>query len=114
MESFAALAKNAVAKGWQVWLLGSDKDSSVANQIADIVGSKHCYSLAGKTSLQQVMHLLAQADRAVSNDSGLMHIAAALKKEVFSIWGNTIPEFGMYPYQTKFTILENKGLLFHL
>jgi heptosyltransferase-2 len=39
-----------------------------------------------------------------------MHIAAALKKEVYSIWGNTIPAFGMYPYRTKYHSLENKNL----
>ena len=45
-----------------------------------------------------------------THDTGLMHIAAALKKEVFTIWGNTIPLFGMYPYKTKFTIFENNQI----
>ncbi|MNL72090.1 hypothetical protein D3C87_1973440 [compost metagenome] len=45
-----------------------------------------------------------------SHDTGLMHVAAAFRKKVYSIWGNTIPEFGMYPYRTAFEKLEVKGL----
>lgn len=66
------------------------------------------YNACGKFNLNQSASLIRQAHYVFSHDTGLMHIAAALKKEVFSIWGNTIPEFGMYPYRTRFTILENK------
>jgi heptosyltransferase-2 len=45
-----------------------------------------------------------------THDTGLMHIAAAFRKKIYSIWGNTIPEFGMYPYRTNFIIYEKKGL----
>ena len=47
----------------------------------------------------------------ITHDTGLMHIAAVFNKPIVSIWGNTVPEFGMYPYQVdKSTILEVKGL----
>ena len=46
----------------------------------------------------------------VSHDTGLMHIAAAFGKEIFSVWGNTVPAFGMYPYRTEFRVLEVPGL----
>jgi ADP-heptose:LPS heptosyltransferase len=61
----------------------------------------------GKFNLNQSASLVRQANYVFTHDSGLMHIAAAFKKHIFSIWGNTIPSFGMYPYRTKFTVLEN-------
>ena len=68
------------------------------------------YNGCGKYNLNQSASLIRQANYVFSHDTGLMHIAAAFKKEIFSIWGNTIPEFGMYPYRTKFTVLENNKL----
>jgi ADP-heptose:LPS heptosyltransferase len=68
------------------------------------------YNACGKYNLNQSASLVKQSRYMFSHDTGLMHIAAALKKEVFSIWGNTIPSFGMYPYRTKFTVLENNKL----
>ena len=70
----------------------------------------HIYNGCGKININQSASLMKQATYVFSHDTGMMHIAAALKKNIFSIWGNTIPAFGMYPYQTKFTILEKKGL----
>ncbi len=64
----------------------------------------------GKYSLNQSASLVKQATHVFTHDTGLMHIAAAFKKPIFSIWGNTIPQFGMYPYRTKFTVFENNRL----
>ncbi|MBF9219887.1 glycosyltransferase family 9 protein [Hymenobacter ruricola] len=60
----------------------------------------------GRYSLHQSASLLRQAQFVVSHDTGLMHIAAAFGKEIFSVWGNTVPAFGMYPYKTEFKVLE--------
>lgn len=68
------------------------------------------YNACGKFNLNQSASLVKGARYVFSHDTGLMHIAAAFKKHIFSIWGNTIPEFGMYPYQTRFTVLEKKDL----
>lgn len=68
------------------------------------------YNACGLYNLNQSASLVKQARYVFAHDTGLMHIAAALKKEVFSIWGSTIPSFGMYPYRTKFTVLENSKL----
>jgi len=68
------------------------------------------YNACGLYNLNQSASLLKSARYVFAHDTGLMHIAAALKKEVFSIWGSTIPAFGMYPYRTKFTIFENSKL----
>lgn len=65
------------------------------------------YNGCGKFSINQSASIIRQAKYVFTHDTGLMHIAAAFKKEVFSLWGNTIPAFGMYPYRTKFTVLEN-------
>ncbi|WP_045687587.1 glycosyltransferase family 9 protein [Hymenobacter sp. AT01-02] len=68
------------------------------------------YNACGKFSLNQSASLVRQAQLVVSHDTGLMHIAAAFRKEIVSVWGNTVPEFGMYPYHTEFRILEVNGL----
>ena len=68
------------------------------------------YNACGKFNLNQSASVIKKAHYVFTHDTGLMHIAAAFKKEVFSIWGNTIPAFGMYPYRTKFTVLENNKL----
>ena len=64
----------------------------------------------GRYSLHQSASLLRQANLVVSHDTGLMHIAAAFGKEIFSVWGNTVPAFGMYPFRTEFRVLEVPGL----
>lgn len=65
------------------------------------------YNACGKFNLNQSASVLRRATHVFTHDTGLMHIAAAFRKNIFCIWGNTIPAFGMYPYQTKFTVLEN-------
>jgi ADP-heptose:LPS heptosyltransferase len=68
------------------------------------------YNACGKFNINQSASMVKKASHVFTHDTGLMHIASAFKKEVFSIWGNTIPEFGMYPYRTKFTVFENKKI----
>ncbi len=68
------------------------------------------HNACGKYNLNQSASIIKRATYVFTHDTGLMHIAAAFKKEIFAIWGNTIPLFGMYPYRTKFTILENNKL----
>ncbi|GEO06412.1 glycosyl hydrolase [Adhaeribacter aerolatus] len=69
------------------------------------------FNACGRYNLNQSASLVRQAEFVFSHDTGLMHIAAAFKKKIFSIWGNTVPEFGMYPYRTDFTVLENRNIL---
>ncbi len=68
----------------------------------------------GKTSLEESALIIKGADLVISPDTGMMHIAAAFNKKIISIWGNTVPEFGMYPYlkdgSPKFQVIENKEL----
>lgn len=73
---------------------------------------KNVLNLAGKTSLHQSASLVREARVVLTNDTGLMHIAAAFKKKILSFWGNTVPEFGMLPYQAHpaSKIMEIKNL----
>ncbi len=110
-----------------VVLLGGKEDVDAGNKVAEFfsrqgespetreglkrMGKKAIvYNGCGKFNINQSASLVKQARYVFTHDTGLMHIAAAFKKEIFSIWGNTIPSFGMYPYRTKFTILENNRL----
>ncbi|MEM9326490.1 MAG: glycosyltransferase family 9 protein [Bacteroidota bacterium] len=76
----------------------------------DLGKKARVYNGCGKFNLNQSASIISNATVVFSHDTGLMHIAAAFQKDIFSIWGNTIPEFGMYPYRTKFTIFENRSL----
>ncbi len=67
------------------------------------------YNACGKYNLNQSAALIKDASFVFSHDTGLMHIAAAFKKKIYSIWGNTTPSLGMYPYQTEFEVIENKN-----
>lgn len=90
-EHFAAVARHHLAQGGSVLLLGSHKDAPITAQIASLVASEQCLDLAGKTSLAQAMALLAVADYAISNDSGLMHLAAAVGTPVLALYGSSDP-----------------------
>lgn len=95
---------------YPVVLLGGKEDADNGNAIEQALGSQWVYNACGKYNLNQSASLLQQSKLVFSHDTGLMHIAAALKKKVYSIWGNTTPQFGMYPYKTSHLILENNAL----
>lgn len=81
-----------------ILLLGGKDDIERGEQIVAAVGGHKVYNACGQYSLASSASLVRQAAKVVTNDTGLMHIAAAFHKPIISIWGNTIPEFGMYPY----------------
>jgi ADP-heptose:LPS heptosyltransferase len=80
-----------------VILLGGKEDRQEGEDIASIDSIK-IYNACGKFSLNESADLVRRAKLVITNDTGLMHVAAAFKKPVMSLWGNTVPEFGMYPY----------------
>ncbi|MBV8803070.1 MAG: lipopolysaccharide heptosyltransferase II [Gammaproteobacteria bacterium] len=91
-EYYAEIAKAKLEADWQVWIFGSQKDQSVADQI--MKSTQHqCVNLTGRTSLEEAIDLLSLATAVVSNDSGLMHIAAALRKPLVAVYGPTSPTF---------------------
>ena len=96
--------------GGPVVLLGGDEDRQAGDQVIEALGSELVYNACGLYNLSQSASLLGRARVVFSHDTGLMHIAAALKKKVYSIWGNTTPQLGMYPYGTSYVVLEKTGL----
>ncbi len=85
---FAAVADHFLTRGWQVWLLGGKHDRPVAQTIIENCHqSGHCVDLTGRTSIDEAIDLLAHARAAVSNDSGLMHVAAATGTPVVGVFG---------------------------
>jgi heptosyltransferase-2 len=89
-EYYAEVANDALKNGWQVWLFGSDKDVPVTMQINQLTQNK-CLDLGGKTKLGEAIDLMSLCDTIISNDSGLMHIAAALEKKLIAIFGSSDP-----------------------
>jgi heptosyltransferase-2 len=91
-EHFAALARQARNAGYQVWLLGSPKDRPAAEQIAR-QSQGAARNLCGETTLEDAVDLLSLAHVVVANDSGLMHVAAALERPLLALYGSSSPAF---------------------
>ena len=89
---YADIATQKIADGWSVWLLGSNKDQAIAEQINQFTAHS-CHDLTGQTSLAEVIDLISLSDAVVSNDSGLMHVAAALDKPLVVLYGSSDPTF---------------------
>lgn len=87
---YAVLARELAARGFQLWILGSAKDGEVARAIA--LDNPAVVDLTGRTTLGDAVDLLALSHAAVTNDSGLMHVAAALNVPLVAIFGSSSPE----------------------
>jgi len=94
-----------------VLLLGGPEDTERGEEVVAAVGTK-VFNACGKFKLDESASLVKQAKWIITHDTGLMHIAAAFKKRIVSVWGNTVPELGMYPYLagSESKIVEIKGL----
>ncbi len=86
-------------------LLGGKVDAETGEHIQQAAG-KTVFNACGKYNINQSASLIRQSKLVITHDTGLMHIAAAYKKKIISVWGNTIPEFGMYPYMP-----DNKSII---
>ncbi|MGD8583411.1 MAG: lipopolysaccharide heptosyltransferase II [Gammaproteobacteria bacterium] len=91
-EYFAQLANILIAQGYQVWVFGSGKEQDLGDKIIHNI-SAEAYNLCGKTDLVDVIDLIACVEQVVSNDSGLMHIAAAMDVRVNVIYGSSTPVY---------------------
>lgn len=95
-QSYAEVATQLLEQGWQVLILGAKADKIIADEITSEIPAQFkdkAFNLCGETKLQEAIDLLAEATTVVSNDSGLMHIAAALHKPLIAIYGPTSPSF---------------------
>lgn len=98
----------------QVVLVGGKTDREMGEKVKNL-HPERIVNTAGETSLNESALLIKNSKAVITPDTGMMHIAAAFKKKIVSIWGNTVPEFGMYPYLPKekkelFSTVEVKGL----
>ena len=109
---FAQLADELVARGYTVWLLGSAKDHATGEAVIAAAGAAtrtaggdRLRNLCGLTSLTQAIDLIALADLVVCNDSGLMHVAAALGRPLVALYGSSSPGFTP-PLSPRATVLS--------
>ena len=79
-------------------LLGGKDDATVGEKIVLTINKETIFNACGKLTLDESAWVVKEAKKVITHDTGMMHIAAAFQKEIISIWGNTIPEFGMYPF----------------
>lgn len=101
---FAQLARDLERRGYAVWLLGAAKDAAITAEI-QALSDGACVDLAGRTSLDEAIELMSLAARVVSNDSGLMHVAAALDRPLAAIFGSSSPAFTP-PLSTKARVIS--------
>ena len=90
IECYAETARAMLTKGWEVWIFGSEKDVPYTQKINQLTKSR-CLDLGGKTKLGEAIDLMDLCDTVISNDSGLMHVAAALDKNLIAIFGSSTP-----------------------
>ena len=90
--------KMCKALNFPIALVGGPDEKQLGAEIAAAAGS-HVWNTAGSLSLNESASLVQQCKLIITPDTGIMHIAAAFKKPIISLWGATVPDFGMYPYQ---------------
>jgi heptosyltransferase-2 len=101
---FADLGRRLARGGYQVWVIGSSKDRAIGEEIAQL-SQGTCVNLCGRTSLDEVVDLLSGAQLVVSNDSGLMHVAAAVGAPLLALYGSSSPSFTP-PLSQRATVLK--------
>ena len=94
-DYFAVVAREKLRQGWQVWLFGSEKDQGIGDTVVEALSGEdgQVENLAGRTTLEQAVDLMSLAMVVVGNDSGLMHVAAALDRDLVAIYGSSDPGF---------------------
>ncbi|HEX4044237.1 MAG TPA: lipopolysaccharide heptosyltransferase II [Gammaproteobacteria bacterium] len=103
-EYYAQVANQKIQEGWDIWLSGSQKDRAVTQQIMTLT-EQRCDDLAGRVDLAESIDLLSLASGIITNDSGLMHVAAALNKPLIAVYGSTSPGYTP-PLSPQATVLK--------
>ncbi len=97
-----------------VVIFGSDEERKLSDEITHLIAQQNpdakVLNLAGKISLTETAAMMEYCSVVITNDTGLMHIAAARKRNVVAIFGPTVKEFGFFPFGTNNVVVENAGL----
>jgi heptosyltransferase-2 len=104
---FAALADALAERGYAIWLFGSSRDRPVGEEIVHLAARAKARNFCGETTLAQAIDLIAAADFIVCNDSGLMHVAAALGRPLVAVYGSSSPDFTP-PLSERATVISLK------
>lgn len=111
VELGITISKQHMAK---ILIFGGKDDADYCGDIAHMInadlGSSAAESIAGNFSLLETAAALDSCNVVVSNDTGLMHLAAARKRDVVAVFGSTVREFGFFPYGTRSIVVENESL----
>lgn len=91
-EHYAEIANRKIAEGWGVAIFGSKKDQKTASEINSLTQNR-CLDFSGKTTMGEAIDLMSLTTLVISNDSGLMHVAAALDKKLVALYGSSDPKF---------------------
>jgi ADP-heptose:LPS heptosyltransferase len=110
LEYWIELGKDLLSRGYSIELYGSVQDRTITNQIDLGLNSSGVTDFTGKLSLMEVAEKLSACSLAVTNDSGLMHMAEAAGIRTISLFGPTVREFGFFPRSATSTVIENEGL----
>lgn len=107
--------KSIIEKSTGNFVLIGGKDDAALGERLELIAPERVWNTAGAMNLHQSAYLIKQANAVITPDTGMMHIAAAFQKRILSLWGNTVPEFGMYPLlkkgnESQSTIFEVKDL----
>ena len=108
-ERFVELARMLTARGERLLLFGGSQDSIVAEMIAR-TAPRSIVDLTGRLSLMETAAAMEHCRVVIANDSGLMHMATAVRRPVVALFGSTVREFGFFPYNSPAVILETHGL----
>ncbi len=110
LEKWIELARSLLEKGnTRIFLFGSKEESGYCDEIQRVFPDT-VTSFCGALSVLETAACLANCDAAVTNDSGLMHLATAVQVPVVGIFGSTVREFGFFPYQSRAVVVENNDI----
>lgn len=104
--------KSILEKSTENFVLIGGKDDAALGERLELIAPDRVWNTAGAMNLHQSAYLIKQANSVITPDTGMMHIAAAFQKRILSLWGNTVPEFGMYPLLKKGN--ENQSTIFEV
>lgn len=104
--------KSILEKSTENFVLIGGKDDADLGERLELIAPNRVWNTAGEMSLHQSAYLIKQANLVITPDTGMMHIASSFQKRILSLWGNTVPEFGMYPLLKKGN--ENQSTIFEV